>query len=104
MENNAKEIADIVIQQLGGIRKLHAMINAKNFSYNSEGRLIFEFSGCKKCSVVGIQVNWKDLYDVVFYKRQRKTYELLEVGKFADVYNTDLIRTFEEFTGLYLSL
>lgn len=96
------EIANTIIDQLGGYGKLAAMINAKYFTYDKNGTVNFRFSGCKKMNHIKISLNLKDLYDVEFYKIGRFDWKV--VANFNDVYAEDLKRLFKSETGLDISL
>jgi hypothetical protein len=101
--------ADITLRQLGGSRRLKAMINGRDFMSDNDGRtLVFTFSSCRKANRIRITLNALDLYDVDFIKvgrLNRKTFEVpvKTTGSVENVYAEDLRRVIEEFTGLYLS-
>ena len=103
--------ADITLRQLGGSRRLKALIGAKDFFSADEGRtLCFKFSMCKEANSVFVTLNGLDLYDVKFVKRgrlNRKTFEMSPhktTGEFENVPVENLKSVIEDFTGLYLSL
>lgn len=88
-----------------GIGTLQSMIGANNFTYDeSEEALRFQFKGSRKANMVRIILNSKDLYDVEFYQFSKKTLDVKAKGVFNDVYNDELQRTFEDYTGLRTSL
>ena len=105
----AKNIASVIISQLGGYGKLKAMINARDliFGMNEEKNyyLNFKFSGSKKYNYCKITLNFMDLYNIKFYKMRKKDFLMVESNtkKINDLYNDMLINTFEENTELYLS-
>ena len=103
MVNEDEEIARTTLSQLGGYGKLTSMINARNFAYGN-GDLTFRFSGSDKADWVTIKLNGDDTYDMVFHKLGNSKYDIKEAGKINDVYNDQLQGSFEEFTGLRLSL
>jgi hypothetical protein len=103
MVNEEEEIAKTTLSQLGGYGKLSSMINARNFAYGN-GDLTFRFSGSDKADWVTIKLNGDDTYDMVFHKLGNSKYDIREVGKINDVYNDQLQDSFEEFTGLNISL
>jgi hypothetical protein len=98
-----EEIAKITLSQMGGAGKLESMINARNFAYGSSG-LTFRFSGSSKADWVVVKLNGNDTYDMTFYKAADGKYDIREAGKIHDVYNDQLQNSFEDFTGLKLSL
>jgi len=85
------------------------MIGAKDFFSDDDGMsLTFKFAG-KVANWVKIRLNAMDLYDIEFKKigrLSRKTYEVpvKTTGEFEGIGVENLKSTFEEFTGLYLSL
>lgn len=109
-----KIIAETIIAQLGGGGRLKAMVNARNFTYDTNGNLTFTFSGNTKINQVTIELNGMDLYNVTFKKftagrMNNTTFEYKEpkwktVKELENMYAEDLIELFEETTGLYLSL
>lgn len=86
------------------------MIGAKDFYHENEGRtLSFRFKSCNKANLVKITLNGLDLYDVEFVKVGRLNRTTLSVprkttGSFSHIYGDQLVRVFEDFTGLFLSL
>lgn len=99
-----KAIADNTIRQLGGYGKLCSMIGAGNFSYSRDKSVTFDFHMCRKANVISVRLNERDLYDVTFRKRNRRTFETVDVKTCNDVYCDKLKETIEEYTGLFLSL
>lgn len=97
-----QQIANTIIQQLGGRRKLTAMIGMWNIAQEVNG-VSFRFKSCKKANYVKITLS-SDLYNVEFMLinvskgicETTKTYNL--------VYNDMLINIFQSYTGLRLSL
>ena len=105
MKDNSKEIAETIIQQMGGIGKLKSMIGAENFSYNTNGELTFKFKMCKKSNCVQIFYDQgTDLYNITFLKINLEKLEIKKIEKFEQIYCDQLIEIFEQFTGLRLSL
>ena len=96
------EIAQTTLSQLGGYGKLTSTIGAEYFTYK-DNDLTFRFRGSDKSNLVSIKLNGYDTYDITFYKVGTKN-NIKEVGKINDVYNDQLQDTFEEFTGLMLTL
>lgn len=81
-----------------------AMIGADKFTYDNAGALKFWFKSCKKANIIKIELNGMDLYDITFYKYNRKTYDCPLVKEFNNIYAEDMKKIIEEYTGLYLSL
>lgn len=90
-----------VLVQLGGINKLQAMAGAKNF-VKGKDFLSFKFQGAKYVNYIKITLNSNDLYDLEFGKLSGLNYKIVEVVE--DVFCDELIRIFEQKTGLYLNL
>lgn len=97
-------VASTTLLQLGGSNRLSAMIGAHNFTSDKDGTLGFHFKSCKKANIVRIELNASDLYNIRFYKYNKKTLDCPEVHTLNDIYAEDLKRLIEEYTGLYLSL
>ena len=106
MSSSSKQVAQTIIEQLGGMGKLKAMLGAKFFSYHSDerGGLNFRFRGSRKANHIKITLTGKDLYDVVFTKIMKKGLNIKKVKTFTDIYADQMKEILEEFTGLYLSL
>ncbi len=113
-EKEKMRIATTILEQLGGGSRVKAMIGVKRFVQDN-GDLMFDFKMCRKANFVIIHLNGSDLYDMTFYrKRELKLVnvngmttgepDMTEKMKFTDLYNDQLIDTFESYTGLRLSL
>lgn len=102
--------ADIILQQLGGSRRLAMMIGAKEFFSDSNGStLIFRIAMCDTVNRIRITLNGLDLYNVQFEKvgrMNRKTFSfpVTVADEFTNIYAEDLKGLIESQTGLYLSL
>lgn len=113
-DEEAKSICSVIIEQLGQFGRLKDMVGAHSFSYSKNGTTTFQFKGSKITNAVKIRLNGKDLYDIQFLKCGTKAnpdypkelkvrdHYIKIVGEFEDMYNDQLIETFESFTGLYL--
>ena len=103
MTKTATKPANTTLEQLGGSRRLVAMIGAKDFMSSEEGRaLSFKFKGSKKANYVKITLNDLDTYDIEFGKIWNLTYKVkMEI---ANIYGDQLRGVIEDFTGLYLSM
>ena len=103
------EIAGNIMDQMGGINRLKAMVGIDNISVLTPG-VQFNFKGSKKENKVVINLNeGEDLYNITFFKIGRlnqRTFEIpvKETGKYEGVFCDQLIKIFEEHTRLYLNL
>lgn len=100
MDTNT-DIAKTILKQLGGNR-VRAMTGAKTFVAIEKG-LMFTFpqTGAKP-NHVRIELNGNDEYDVSFWKIRGSKAAMMK--KLAGVPVENLVSTFEDETGLYLSL
>jgi hypothetical protein len=99
------ETASTLIKQLGGMGKLTAMVGAKDIvrtERNGHPALSFKFKGSTKANYVNIALDPSDTYTLQFGKIVK--YDLKPTGEFHGVHAAQLKPTFEQFTGLYLSL
>ena len=113
------EIANTILQQMGGHGRLKAMVGINKHCALNAG-LQFSFKGSRKMNKVSIELNSMDRYDVKFYKIPTlrsdcspnaldRYFENIEkcktpVAEFGGLYSDMLINTFEDTTGLRLSL
>jgi len=106
-EAERSQIAQTIIQQMGGLGKIRAMVNGRDFLILDAG-VQFTFSGKRGMNKCLVKLNTQDTYDVEFWycKLNKKTYEFKSEMKkeYNDVYASMLIDIFESTTGLYLSL
>jgi hypothetical protein len=96
-----KEVADIILKQLGGGGKVRAMLGAKSIMAIDKGLVIVWPNKEKsKGDAVEITLRPDDTYDMVFFrvssKEVKKKYEM--------VYADQLKELFEKWTGWALSL
>jgi hypothetical protein len=92
--------AEILIQQLGGLGRLRAMIAAHSFMAGANS-LNFQFKGSRAANRVAISLE-NDLYNVAFYAG--RGVNVRKVAEQTGVYAESLRQVFEGFTGLYLSI
>ena len=94
------EIAQIILDQLGGQRKLVVMTGANNFVAVKNG-VAFKLKS-RIANYVKIVLNGNDLYDIEFQKligtKSKK------VAEYNDIYFDQLIPIVEKETGMYLKL
>lgn len=105
-----QEVARTTIHQLcgGGNGRLVAMLGAKNFTVDQDGAVSFHFMMCPKANIVKIELNVWDTYDMIFYKMNMNAKNGSDlcpvVHRINRVYNDQLRKCFEEYTGLAVSL
>jgi hypothetical protein len=107
-------IAETILEQLGGARRLGVMIGAHSFiggprsvtysSMGGAGTLTFKFKAKAKNSAncVRISRNSSNTYTVEFIRLNGPNF--WAKGDFSDVWAEDLRKLFERETGLALSL
>ena len=105
MSTTVNQIPATILSQLGGARRLQAMVGAKHFLADGNA-LIFAFKGCGKANKVRIELNAMDTYDVTFYKINMRNLEksMKPVDETSGIYADQLVELFERFTGMYLSI
>lgn len=96
--------AETILEQLGGGKRLAAMIGAHTFVGGEEGTLTFQFKAKARngANRIHIVLNPHDYYDVTFYGGRG-----LNIRPIESVYEVpaDRLRpVIQEATGLYLSL
>ncbi len=98
-----KEIANIILGQLGGNRFI-AMTGANSFSFGENGELTFKYPHRKGFAISGVKiaVNAMDLYDMEFIDLNRKNEFTRETVE--NVYCDQLQDVFASKTGLRTSL
>lgn len=100
--NQDTQIAQTIIQQLGGVGRLSAMTSAKHFVALPDGVAFRIGRNSKKVNLVKIRLNGRDLYDLEFSYATVRSYKAK--GSATDVFCENLVDVFEEHTGLYLTL
>ena len=100
-----EETANIILKQMGGYNRLYAMIGIDGMYYGEDSDrpyLQFSFKGSREHNKCRVILDHSDTYIFQLYKIGRgkceKTFEQ------ADTYCDMLIETFEQVTGLDLSL
>jgi len=94
------QVAQTIMQQLGGMNKVIAMTGAYNFA--TDGKNVSFRIKNKKINHIKITLNGRDLYDVEFGRLWGSKFTV--VSEYNDVYFDQLIPLFEENTGMYLKL
>lgn len=96
------KVAQTILDQMGGSRRLKAMVNARDFTAINEYGLRFRFSGTPKANVATIHLNPSDTYRLGIYHASVKECRL--IGEADDLYFDQLTDAFESITGLALTL
>lgn len=98
------QVANTIVQQLGGERRLSAMIGAKDF-VGDEVSVTFKWKAKAKNKANCLQVilDPDDTYTLRFYKIGRG-FDVSVIKEQSGVYADGLIRSFESATGLRLGL
>ncbi|WP_455643767.1 hypothetical protein [Parabacteroides sp.] len=104
---STKEEANIILQQLGG-NKFIVMTGSKYFVYdrNEDGNTYLRMKLTRnrsKAQYLRIILNSSDLYDMIFYRFDRKDNHIV-VKEHNNVYCDQLQELFTETTGLYTHL
>ena len=94
-----KEIAQTILNQIGGINRLVAFTGAYNFVAINNG-VSFRIKN-PKANYIKITLNGKDLYDLEVGRIRGTDYKV--VGEQSDLYYDMLKSEIEKFTGMYLS-
>ncbi len=97
------EVAQTIIDQMGGLGKLRAMVGATNF-LASDNSVSFQFKGCRKAKKCIVTLLPSDTYQMQLGKLDPKTFDWVELYNEKGLYNDMLKPVFESQTGLYLSL
>ena len=106
LKENRKEIAQTILQQLGG-NKFIAMTGAKNLGFDSKGSkttLSFKI-GRNSRNINYVKVDYisgKDLYDMSFFRLRAGQLKLIK--KVSSIYGDQLQKFFTKNTGLYTRL
>jgi len=95
------EIANTILQQMGGGGRIRAMTGAKQFVAHPDG-VAFRFPNRRGANHVKVQLTAADDYVVTFTRIAGAKCTVVEEA--AGVYAEDLKPMFERVTGLYLSL
>jgi hypothetical protein len=93
-------VAQTILNQLGGMKRLVIMTGAYNFVASSNA-VSFRIKN-RKVNYIKITLNGKDLYDIKFSRIVK--YDEKVVKEYNDIYFDQLIPIFEETTGMYLRM
>jgi hypothetical protein len=100
MGDEMNQVAQTIIDQLGGAGKLTAMTGAHSFLDLNDG-VQFQFKGSRKANCMIVKLDPSDTYAVEFWRTGKNMKCVLGI---VNVYAEDLKPLFERTTGLYLSL
>ena len=93
---------ETTIKHLGGLARLMAMLNARDFMLQQGDKLRFRFSGSGKANVACISLSDSDTYTVELWRVASGKCGL--VGFQDNIYAEQLRETFEDMTGLALTI
>lgn len=96
-------IAQKIVKQLGGLGKIRAMVNGRDFLALDAG-VQFTFSGKRGMNKCVVKLNGMDTYDVEFWYVNARKGTCVQKAEYNDVYADMLVDIFESTTGLYLLL
>lgn len=98
--------AKTMFEQLGGMRRLKAMLNAREAWYkledNGDVMIRFRFSGAKGMNVFTMTLNAMDTYDMEWWYTSGGEHKRVKVLQ--NMYHDDIIEAFESVTGLVIIL
>ena len=102
--NTDQTVARTIWAQLGG-SAFNAMTGSTDF-VGSENFLQFTMRGRlkNKANKCRITLNDNDLYDITFFRYNRKLFDCPIVDSASDIYAEDLQDVFTNHTGLYIRL
>ena len=103
-KEQANEIANTTLDQLGGGNLLSLMIGAKHFMSHEDGSLTFKFKGNRKMNYIRITLDASDTYTMLFQKFSPSKGTVKVIHEISMVYNDQLKAIFEQQTELYLSM
>lgn len=100
---STNQVAETILAQIGGTRRLCAMIGAYNF-VGSENSVSFRFKtrAANGSNGIRIELDPSDTYTVEFISVRGTSRKVK--GSFSDIYCDVLKSLIERETGLYLSL
>lgn len=103
MANSDLTVANTILSQMGGTGRLGLMIGANNYTGDSSS-VWFRFKARAKNGANRFKVTLdpSDTYTIEFSSVRGTSFKVKET--LSDIYAEDLVRIFQEKTGLYLSL
>lgn len=96
------EIANTILQQMGGANRIAAMTGAQFLALDNGVQ--FRFKGSRIANSCRVILDPSDTYTVEFHKITKRGLNCKVVKSLSGVYCDMLTEIFESTTGLYLSL
>lgn len=98
-----EDVARVILQQMGGLGRLQAMLGAKNFT-STENSVQFRWPNKERArgNAVKITLQPSDTYDMEFFNLSGSSAK--SVKKYDDIYADKLVDVFEKQTGWFLSI
>jgi hypothetical protein len=93
-------VAQTILDQMGGTRRIMMMTGAKQFVSSDDG-VQFSFKGSRKYNKVVVKLAADDTYTVGMFKIRGVS---VKGQNFDGIYADQLVELFERETGLYLTL
>ncbi len=103
--DTSKQIADTILEQLGGAAALQVMIGAKDFVCGDMA-LTFKWSAkaANDANCATITLDADDTYELSFCRITTRKYDISGKGSTVGLHACDLRRVFQDATKLYISL
>lgn len=102
------QIANIIMHQLGGYRRLKLMTGFKDHVALDSGLQFRIGKNCNSINKIKITLNGLDLYDMQFIsvRKKRGSWDYISTVKaeYNNVYDDQLVELFEQATGMFLSI
>jgi len=96
------QVAQTIIAQMGGTRRLSLMVGASLFA-GDDSSVMFSFKGSRKVNKCRVTLDASDTYTVAFLKFSPSKLTCPVVEEISGVDAEMLVDIFESRTGLYLS-
>ena len=96
------QVAQTIIAQMGGTRRLSLMVGASLFA-GDDSSVMFSFKGSRKMNKCRVTLDASDTYTVEFFKFSPSKLTCPVVEEISGVHCDMLVDIFESRTGLYLS-
>lgn len=98
-----QKVAKTILKQMGGMGRLRMMISAHNFAAE-DNALSFHFKGSRTVNVCKVVLEPSDTYRMELWHINSRTFETEKRSDIDGLYFDMLVNTFEEETGLFLSI
>ena len=96
-------VAETILEQMGGIRRLRLMTGAHSFVADSN-MVMFGFKGSRAANKCRVTLLPNDTYKFEVFKITKRGLSCKTVAEHDEVYFDQLMDLFEAATGLYLTL